>query len=114
MVKRRGGLVEQQDLGALRQGAREHRPLLLADRELGDVAIGKLRPEAGESEAAIAVELLTDQACGEAEVGLDRALEQGGKLRHQRHLAAQRPGIAVGEWSAPIENTAPLGVDEAV
>ena len=97
VVEGRGRLVEQQHVGLLGQGAGQHRPLLLADRELGDVALGELGVEAGEPQAPLRVERAAREVGGEAQVRLDGPLEQRRQLRDQRDLAAQLQRVVLGE-----------------
>ena len=61
-VERRGRLVEQQHPRLQRQRPGEHRPLLLADREPGAVAIGVARVEPGEVEQPVDVRLAPRRA----------------------------------------------------
>jgi hypothetical protein len=114
VVEGRGRLVEQEDVGPLRQRPGQHRPLLLADRELGDVPLGVRRVEAGEAQTARRVELLPGEAGGVSEVRLDRPLQQRRQLRDQGDLAAQGERVVAGERLAAVGDLAAVGVGEPV
>ncbi len=114
VVEGRGRLVEQQDGRLLGERAGQHRPLLLADRELGDVAPGELRIEAGEAQAALGVQLLAGEPGRVGEVRLDRPLQQGRQLRHQRDLAAQGQRVVLAERPAAVGDRPRVGVGEPV
>ena len=108
LVERRGRLVEQEHLGPLGQRPRQHRPLLLADRELRDVALGEARRRArrgrgsGRRRARCPA-----RPRGEAEVRPDRSLEQRRQLRHQRDLAPQLQRVVLAERPAAVARPCP-------
>ena len=113
-VERRGRLVEQQHPRVERQRPGEHRPLLLADRELRALALGEARVEPGEVEQALDVGLAPGELGGEADVVGDRALEQRRQLRDEHDLAPQLERVALADVGAAVADRARLGVGEAV
>jgi hypothetical protein len=114
LVEGGGRLVEEQDGRALRERPGQHHPLLLADREPADVAVGERRVEAGAEQSFAGVELAARQRRGVEEVLLDGAGQQRGQLRDQGDLAAQRQRVAPGERPVAVEDLAPVGVGEPV
>src|SRR3954452_8848308 len=106
LVERRGRLVEQKDTWLLDQRPRQHRPLLLSDREHRDIAVGEGLIEAGKLKAARGVQVATGQPGGELEVRQHGALEERGELRDERHLAPQLERVTLDEWSSPVDDLA--------
>ena len=114
-VERRGRLVEQQHPRLERQRPGEHRPLLLADREL---RAARARRSSASSPARSSSRSTSGsrpaRLGGEADVVGDRALEQRRQLRHQHDLAAELERVAVADVGAPVADGPGLGVGEAV
>src|SRR6185295_19331943 len=104
LVEGRGRLIEQQDPRLECQRPRQHHPLLLPDRELARVAGGELGVEPGKVEQPPDVGLAPGQLGGEADVVLDRPLEQRRKLRHQADLAPQLERIALANVTSLVAN----------
>ena len=94
--------------------AGQHRPLLLADRELRGVALGERRIEPGEVEQPSRVGLSPGAAAREGDVVGDRPLEQGRQLRHQADLAPQLERIERANVLAPVEHRPRLRVGEPI
>ena len=113
-VEGRGRLVEKQHRRLERQRPGEHHPLLLADREPGRATLGEVGVEAGEVEEPLDVRLAPGELGGEAEVVLDRALEQRRELRDQADLAPQLERVELAARRGPVEDGARVGVGEPI
>ena len=109
LVERRGGLVEEQDPGVERERSRQHDALLLADRELGGVAVLERRVEAGQLEAAARVEAVAGEARPVGDVVVDRAVDQRRELGNEADLAAERQGVALADVLALVDDRARSG-----
>ncbi len=117
-----GGFVEDEELGIVRQGAREADQLALADGKRGtalvddgvetlgqgieEMARGPLRAGRGRRRAI--------DGCGaEANVGFERAGEQEGVLQHDAELAPQILDVQFADIDAVEKDLAALDVVEA-
>ena len=95
LVERGRRLVEQQHLGFEGEGASEHHPLLLADREPRGLAVRVLGGQPRERQAAVNVGVAAAEARAVGHVVGDAARKRRRQLGHEAGSAAQLERVEV-------------------
>ena len=97
-----------------RERPREHRPLLLADREPRAVARGERGSRPARSSSRSTSGSRPASSAAKRMLSVDGPLEQRGELGNQADLAAQRERVALAHVGAAVADGSRLGIGEPV